>query len=188
MSGLVWHGSIELADSTDSEVMHRLANLLNEELEGLPFEQIEKHLIARLSRQRDSLIRIYELAAKVVKESLKFSQDLRLFLEGSSHVFEKPEFEDVQKSRNLISIFNSKKELLQLFDETAFSEGIQVSIGRESRLGEMKDLALITSPYRLKDNSIGVLGILGPKRMDYAKVIPLVEYTAAELAGMLHHF
>lgn len=188
-SGLVWHGSMELDNPMDAEALHTLANFLNQELEGLSFHKIESFLNSKLNERRDSLAKLYDLAMKVVKESLKVSQELRLYLEGSKNVLEKPEFEDAQKSRRLFGLLESKKDLLNIFDENVNSSGIKVRIGNESHLMDFSDCSLVTSTYRLKDQSMGVLGVLGPKRMNYPKVISLVEYMAEEMAEVLHrHF
>jgi len=187
-SGMVWHGSIELENPLDVDAIHHLANFLNEELAELPFNKIEGYLTSKLRERQDSLRRLYDLAMKVVKESLKVSQELRFFLEGSRNLLEKPEFDDLEKNRRLMGIFESKSELLKIFDDEMHPQGLKVHIGGESHIRDIRDCALVTSTYRLKDDSTGVLGILGPKRMNYPKVISLVEYMADEIAEFLHRY
>lgn len=188
-SGLIWHGTLELENPLDAEVLGQLANFLNKELEGLSFHKMAAFLNSKLRERRDSLHRLQELSLKVVNESLKFSQELRLVLEGSKNVLDQPEFEDLAKSRRFLGLFESKEDLLKIFDETAQSAGLRIHIGGESHLRNFSDFSVVTSTYPLKDNSLGMMGVLGPKRMDYAKVISLVEYMADEMAGVLHrHF
>ncbi|MBI4970266.1 MAG: heat-inducible transcription repressor HrcA [Candidatus Omnitrophica bacterium] len=184
-TGLVWHGAIELESPVDAEALDLLVNFLNKELAGLSFHKIENFLTAKLRERRDSLAKLHDIAMRVVKESLKVSQELRLFLDGSKNVLEKPEFEDAKKSRRLFGLFDSKKDLLRIFDESIRSEGLKVSIGTESRFVDISDCALVTSTYQMKDDSAGILGVLGPKRMNYSKVISLVEYMAEEMAEVL---
>ncbi len=187
-SGLVWHGSMELDSPTDLETLNRLANFLNSELEGLSFRKMEGVISAKLRERRDSLARFYELAVKVIRESLKVSQELRIFLEGSTNVLGKPEFDDLDKNRKLLNLFDSKQDLVRLFDEDVHSAGIKVHIGSVGQLKNISDCSLVTSTYQLKDDSTGLVGVLGPKRMNYPKVISLVEYMAREMADVLYRY
>lgn len=185
-NGWVTHGSLELENPLDAKALGQLADFLNRELTGLAFRDVENFLVSELRKRRDSLAHLYEVAIRVVKESLAHSQELRVFLEGSSHLFGKPEFDDLEKSRKLMEMLESKKDLLKIFDESAQPGGLKVRIGNESLLEDFQDLALITSAYRLKDDSIGVLGVLGSKRMNYSRVISLVEFMADQMAETLH--
>ncbi|MBI4397948.1 MAG: hypothetical protein HY586_02350, partial [Candidatus Omnitrophica bacterium] len=188
-SGFVWHGAIELDEVADLEMLTRLVNFMNSEMEGMAFHAMESVICHKLEECRSSLAKSYELAIKVIRGSLKFVRELKLFLDGSRNVLEKPEFDDVQKNRRFIHLFESKEKWTRIFDRSIATSGVRVSIGNEAEeMKTIEDCSLVTSTYHLKDDSIGLLGVLGPKRMDYPKVISLVDFIACETGNMLSRY
>lgn len=102
-------------------------------------------------------------------------------IEGQGLLLERPEFADVEKLRSLVRAFEDRERLLDLLDRTLTAGGVQVLIGKETNLGDVEDLTMISASYRHG----GSLGVIGPTRMDYGKVVPLVGYTASVVADLL---
>ena len=96
-----------------------------------------------------------------------------------------PEFSDLARLKELFHALERKEKLLKLLDGCLKEEGIHVIMGTESEIKEMRDLSVITSTYRIGEKSYGVLGVIGPIRMDYAKIIPIVNHTAKTLTDIL---
>ncbi len=107
-------------------------------------------------------------------------------MEGQVNLLECPEFSEVGRMKTLLQALEEKKLLLHLLDKTMDAEGIQIFIGSEVPVSEMQPLSVITSPYRHGEKVVGALGIIGPTRMNYLKLIPIVEYSAQLLTEFLN--
>jgi heat-inducible transcriptional repressor len=105
---------------------------------------------------------------------------------GKINLFESPEFSEVGRMKTLLQALEEKNLLLTLLDKTMDAEGVQIFIGSEVELSDMQTLSIITSPYRQGKNVVGALGIIGPTRMDYLKLIPIVEYSAQLVTEFLN--
>ena len=112
---------------------------------------------------------------------------LKLFLQGLSHILEKPEFQDIRKIRNLLNVFEEKVTLIRWVLTHADPNHVSVSIGREHSHEALEDCAIVTARYHAGKNSQGVIAILGPKRMAYRRIIPLVSRMAAAVGGIFEH-
>lgn len=107
-----------------------------------------------------------------------FSQRDRLYLNGTSHIIEQPEFRDLDKLYALLKCLEQKKELLDLLKSDFETEGVTIHIGKENFSTSLKDCSIVTKDYKVRGKSSGRLGVIGPKRMVYEKVIPMVEFLA----------
>lgn len=112
---------------------------------------------------------------------------LKLSLQGLSYMVEKPEFQDVRKIRNLLGVFEEKVALMQWVLTHADPEHVSVSVGREHTHEALEDCAIVTARYAAGKNRQGVIAVLGPKRMAYRQVIPLVSRMAAAVGDILEH-
>ena len=165
---------LEVPDGLDDETLLKLNMLLNTHLNGLPIEEINLGLIAALKQQAgihsDIVSEVLDAVAEVIKED----EDLQIYTSGTNNIFKYPELADNAKASELISAFEEKRALTTLVQETLADEnntGIQVYIGDESPLQNMKDCSVVTATYELDEGMKGTIGIIGPKRMDYDKVV-----------------
>jgi heat-inducible transcriptional repressor len=108
-----------------------------------------------------------------------------LFVGGLSEMFNIPDFKDYDKMRELFAAFEEKHRLLKLLDMAIDADGVQVFIGSENKCFEMQGVSLVISSYRSEGNIVGTLGVIGPSRMPYNTVIPLVDCTARVLGRLL---
>jgi heat-inducible transcriptional repressor len=108
-----------------------------------------------------------------------------VFVEGRTNILELPEFADVGKMKAIFRAFEEKSLLVDLLDRCQQASGINIFIGSESPLHQMAGMSLITSTYMTGKHTLGVLGVIGPTRMGYAKVIPIVDYTAKLVSKLL---
>lgn len=187
-NGLVWNSFLDLEIPLEAGKLELLMNFFNKEFAGVPFHDLQNVLGDKLNTRKDSLRELHQFAVRLVKESLKVSEELRLLLEGSRNVFHQPEFGDLDQTRKLLEVFEAKLPLLKIFDQSMHSDGLKVRIGQENLFLDMPECSLVTSTYRLKDDSQGVLGILGPKRMNYSRVISLVEFMTNEMEDTIYKY
>jgi heat-inducible transcriptional repressor len=107
-------------------------------------------------------------------------------LEGQTKLMEISELSDIDKLRNLFEAFNQKRDILHLLDQALSAKGVQIFIGEESGYEVLDECTVVTSTYRDDFRTLGVLGVIGPTRMEYERVIPIVDLTAKMLSAALN--
>ena len=151
----------------DDETLLKLNILLNTHLNGLSMEEINLGMIAAMKQQAG-------IHSEIVSEVIKADEDLEIYTSGANNIFRYPELADQSKASELINAFEEKQQLGGLIQESLADEGstgIQVYIGDETPVQGMKDCSVVTATYELGEGMKGTIGIIGPKRMDYDKVI-----------------
>ena len=177
---------IEVAEALNDETMLKLNILLNTHLNGLSVEEINLGLITSLKQQAGLYGPIIEEVIDAVAETIKEDEDLEIYTSGTNNIFKYPELSDNQKASDLINAFEEKQLLTQLIDEN-YEEGsneIKVYIGEESPIQTMKDCSIVTANYEFGDGMRGMIGIIGPKRMDYDKVVGTIKTIKSQLDTM----
>lgn len=109
----------------------------------------------------------------------------KLYFDGAYHILEQPEFRDPERVRLLFKTIEEKSELLDLFREDLAIEGAHIRIGSENRSFALSDCSTISASYMIDGNHVGTIGILGPTRMEYSKLVSLVDYLAKTITGLL---
>lgn len=165
---------ISVDEVLNDETLLKLNILLNTNLNGLTLEEINLGTIAILKQQAGIHSEIVSEVLDAVAEAIRADEDLEIYTSGTNNIFKYPELADHQKASELITTFEEKQVLGTLVHETLADEnntGIQVYIGNESPIQSMKDCSVVTATYELDEGMKGTIGIIGPKRMDYDKVI-----------------
>ena len=177
---------IEVAESLNDETMLKLNILLNTHLNGLSVEEINLGLITALKQQAGMYGPIIEEVIDAVAETIKEDEDLEIYTSGANNIFKYPELSDNQKASDLINAFEEKQLLTQLIDEdeSENKNEIKVYIGEESPIQTMKDCSIVTANYEFGDGMRGMIGIIGPKRMDYDKVVGTIKTIKSQLDTM----
>ncbi len=164
---------IHTDETLDTETMLKLNILLNGSLNGLTLEEINLVTIARLKEQAGIHSEVVGSVLDAVAESVQEDEELEIYTSGTTNIFKYPELADSQSASDLLSAFEEKEELRDLFagsgDESG--TGIQVYIGNESPIQRMRDCSVVTATYELGEGIHGTVGIVGPKRMDYEMVV-----------------
>lgn len=178
---------IQVEEALDNETMLKLNMLLNTNLNGLTVNEINLALITRMREQAGIHEGIVAQVLNSVAETIQEDEDLEVYTSGATNIFKYPELSDTQRASELISAFENKRELADLLTESGddAGTGIQVYIGDESPLQTMKDCSVVTATYELGDGVKGTIGIIGPKRMDYEKVVDNLKSLKGQLDKML---
>ncbi|MBP5276603.1 MAG: heat-inducible transcription repressor HrcA [Lachnospiraceae bacterium] len=176
---------IDVEEKLDDETMLKLNILLNTHLNGLSVENINLGLITSLKQQAGIYGSIIEEVMDAVAETIK-EDDLEIYTSGANNIFKYPELSDNQKASDLINAFEEKHLLTQLIDEDESDNKneIKVYIGEESPIQTMKDCSIVTANYEFGDGMRGMIGIIGPKRMDYDKVVGTIKTIKSQLDTM----
>ena len=165
---------LKVTQELSDETLLKLNILLNTHLNGLAIEEINLGMIAALKQQAGIHSDIVGEVLDAVAGAIKADEDLEIYTSGTNNIFRYPELADQQKASQLINAFEEKDTLNELVHETLADEnntGIQIYIGEEAPVSGMKDCSVVTATYELGEGMKGTIGIIGPKRMDYEKVV-----------------
>ena len=164
---------IDLNKELDTETVLKLNILFNNTLNGLTMEEINLALISRMTGQAGEHTELVRTILDVVAQALSGDDDLKIYTSGTTNIFKYPELSDSAKASELICTLEEKKLLTNLLvdKEQTEGKGIQIYIGDETPIQTMKDCSVVTATYELEDGVQGTIGIIGPKRMDYEKVV-----------------
>ncbi len=182
--GLVRTVLLEAESSIDTERVEKTASILNEKLCGLTLGEIKDSIDLRLKETSADDPKLIKLFLDSTDNLLNFTEPDQMHLGGTTNIVDQPEFKDREKLRRLIELFEEKKLLAELVSTKGITEGITITIGKEIERGEMQSCSLVTSPYQA-GKVRGTIGIIGPTRMRYSKLVSLVEYTAKLLSEIL---
>jgi len=169
------------------EELRQAAQFLNEHLRGRPIEQVRESLLSQLHQTRHQMNVLMSEAISMAEQMLKPERPGGdFFVSGETNLMGFSELSNVDKLKRLFDAFNEKRDILHLLDQCLGSAGVQIFIGRESGYNLLDDCSLVTAPYVVDDQVVGVLGVIGPTRMPYERVIPIVDLTAKMLGSALN--
>ena len=169
------------------ETLLKLNILLNTHLNGLAIEEINLGMITALKQQAGIHSEIISEVIDAVAEAINADEDLEIYTSGTNNIFKYPELADQRRASELITTFEEKQVLNELVHETLADEsntGIQVYIGKESPIQSMNDCSIVTATYELGEGMKGTIGIIGPKRMDYDKVVDNLKNVMRQLDSL----
>lgn len=178
---------IDINEPVGDEELLNLNIMLNTSLNGLTIEEINLGVISRLKEQAGHHSHVVDLVLEEVAEAIQADQeDLQIYTSGATNIFKYPELSDGEKASKLLSTFEKKDELQDLIaeinqNENSSETGIQVYIGDEMPVQSMKDCSVVTANYELGEGLRGTIGIIGPKRMDYEKVLGTLKNLMTQL-------
>ena len=167
---------INLDEEMDDQTILKLNLLLNTNLNGVPIQDINLGMIARLKEQAGVHGSVVGTVLDAGADTIQVDEDdMHVYTSGATNIFKYPELADSSKASELISAFEDKQELVEMIKDTVSDSGentgIQVYIGNESPIQTMKDCSVVTASYDLGEGMKGTIGIIGPKRMDYENVV-----------------
>lgn len=168
----------------DKEMVLRLNILMNTFLTGLDLTEINMAVIQKMKEQAGEYANLVGEILNAIAEAVAEEDDYEIYTSGATNILKYPELSDREKASELLYTFEEKKQLTQLINDTAEDEserGIQVYIGAETPVESMKDCSLVTATYEIEEGVYGKIGIVGPKRMDYEKVVSTLQALMTEL-------
>ena len=183
--GWVQHRLIEGEPDLTGDELEKISAYLNELAEGQTLPQLRARILAELGREKARYDRVMGRALAMSARALTDAAPGEVFVEGRANILEQPEFaEDVHRLKRILRVFEEKSVIFRLLDRAMESRAIQVSVGLENTVEELPDISVVASGYRQGASSVGSIGLIGPVRMEYSRVIPLVEYAASLLTTM----
>jgi heat-inducible transcriptional repressor len=187
-SGLVHKRVIFFDKEISQDTLDKMSKLITTELMGLSLTQIRAKLVDIMETEKAQFDALFTQAIQLSQQFFsEETEDSELYVGGTFNIMNQPEFTDLDRMRNLFRAFEEKRLLIQILDKCIEDDEkrVKVLIGEESSVEDMKDLSLVISSYKYGDRVLGVVGILGPRRMDYTQIIPIVEETANTVSRLL---
>jgi heat-inducible transcriptional repressor len=167
--------------------LQQAASYLNAQFAGKNIQQAREALLRDLRETRDHLDRLMQTVVDMAEQTFETEPDGEDYVvAGQTHLMQCADLSDLDKLRQLFDAFNHKRDLLHLFDQCLHAEGVQIFIGEESGFEVLQSCSVVTAPYTVEGQVLGVLGVIGPTRMAYDRVIPVVDATARLLAAVLN--
>lgn len=177
-NGAIKETIIKYDEDINQNQVDGLNYTFNNKLRGKPLEKIDKpmeeYILSTMSDQVNVIKPIIGQLNKAIEESDK------IYLKGANNVFDFPEFEKIDTAKNFLSILDTKEQMLEVLN-SGFAKDINVYIGEENEKEELKDLSIVTFKHTVAGKDLGTIGIIGPKRMNYSKVISIMKYISKRL-------
>jgi heat-inducible transcriptional repressor len=181
---------VHLGRDMPPEELRRAAKALNEQFRGRTLQQVRQELIDQLSEMRERLnqgmVDTIAVAQQLFGGDAPRKDEMELVIAGETKLMAYGELSSVEKLRKLFEAFDEKRAILQLLDLSLNGAGVQIFIGSESGYQILGDCSVVTAPYRADNGAVGVIGVIGPTRMAYDRVIPVVDLTAKLLGAALN--
>jgi heat-inducible transcriptional repressor len=187
-SGLVHNKLIVLDEDMTQDELHKISNYLNEEFSGHPLHTIRQRVLERMTEEKAQYDTLLQQAMKVGEKVFDdmTESDSNIYVGGTANIIDQPEFSaNVGRMKELFKAFEEKNRLISILDRCLAESGINVIIGSETPFQNVHECSFVTHTYSSGDRTIGVLGVVGPKRMAYPRVMALVDYTANLVSNIL---
>ncbi len=173
------------ADYTQSQLV-KAANFLNSHYAGMAIEEVRERLQREVETLRDEIATLMQAAVKVSSEAIE-SRD-EVVISGERNLLTVSDFSgDMAKLRKLFDLFEQKAQLMRLLDVSSRAEGVRIYIGGESQVIPYQELSVVSAPYEIDGKVVGTLGVIGPMRMPYGKMIQIVDITSKLVSSALSH-
>ncbi|WP_243290614.1 heat-inducible transcriptional repressor HrcA [Bacillus sp. FJAT-47783] len=181
--GHVENKPITFPTNIDQQDLEKVVNILNERLVGVPLSELKDKIFKEVALILQQHIRHYDTFLKVFIDSLFEASPEKLFFSGRTNMLTQPEFHDISKVRDLLNMIEQEQQFYELLK--ANESGISVKIGTENALTALENCSLITATYSIGEKQLGTIAVLGPKRMEYSRVIGLLQYFTNDLSQVL---
>lgn len=172
-SGVVKNNMIRLQSPIENDFIVQFSNILNQKLLGLAIENITLTIIQQIQREMKENKEILLPILDIISEILNNIEDDNYCSEGVSNILNYPEYSDTSKAKEFLDLIRKKDSIQRILKEDA-NQDIRISIGKENSFDEIDECSLISTTYIIGDKTIGTIGVIGPKRMDYSKVVSTI--------------
>ncbi len=184
-TGFVENKVIQMDEPLPREELVRISNYLNENFAGLTLREIRDRLLRRMAEERAQMDRWLSMTLELARRGLDLDPGQDVVFEGTSALLSHPELADLQRVRRMFETFHDKARLVTLLNQCIRGGGVRVIIGEDSEVTSELDFSLVAKSYGVGSGSVGTLGIFGPSRMEYQKIIPLVDFLGETLSRAL---
>ncbi|WP_346355820.1 heat-inducible transcriptional repressor HrcA [Azotosporobacter soli] len=189
-TGMVENKVIDLPQGMRVEDLQRLANMMNQRLSGLSLDQIESSILREIKEDLLAEAKVVDDAMKVIRQALRGEKQDRVYLGGTTQLLNQPEFRNLEKVRMLLDMLEEEPLLCDLLQQRQqeTDSGVVVTIGEENSYRGIQDCSMVQATYRIGGQVVGSVAVLGPTRMDYGKIMSIMDYVHTHLEEMLKDY
>jgi heat-inducible transcriptional repressor len=184
-AGFVDNRVISTDQPLSREKLVEAANYLNANCAGLTLREIRDRLVAKMAEERGEMDRLLALTVELAGQGLSFEAGGEVLVDGATAVLQQPELADIARVRRLFETFADRARLVRILNQCMAGEGVRVWIGEDSEVTSALGFSLVATNYGLDERPLGSLGVFGPSRMEYDRVIPLVSFLGESLSRAL---
>ncbi|TJX14739.1 heat-inducible transcription repressor HrcA [Tissierella creatinini] len=184
-SDIVKNAIFKLDKPVSNNTLNTLSNFLNSKLKGLSFEEIGKAFNSDDFKELIDYRQIINELIPIFNKSLDNNENVELFSEGITRILNFPEYKDIDKAKSIISFIEEKDLLLELLLTNSYKQDVSITIGNENQHSQLKDSSIITATYSIGGMTIGKIGVIGPTRMDYLKLINTLRLFSTNITEIL---
>lgn len=191
-SGLMRNKVLTMAEDYTQDELNQVNRYLAEICSGLTLDEVRARIVADMGAEKEAFDRLYDRALKLAQASFVVEPGTEaeaqpIYLEGRGNLLEAPEFAEIEAMRALFTAFEDKRRILSLLNEVAAGGQVRIVLGPEAAAAALSGLAVVASPYVRGDRAVGALGIIGPQRLNYSEVVPVVDYAARVVSEILEN-
>lgn len=183
--GLVHNRVVEVAEDISSDELNSFANYLNDHFRGQSLVEARRFIRNSLLAGKRRLQNMYLRALSLAEQAFADQVERDIYVEGAENMFDHVEFADAIRMREIMHFLNERSRLLEILDKTIKSEELRITLTQETDLSNLGECSLVAAPYGEEGQRLGVVSVIGPQRMDYATVVPLVDYVSRVLTSLL---
>lgn len=183
--GMVENRLIEIGDDLNFIELERIANYCNKVFIGLSLDEALNKITRELASEQAQYDELLKKAMLFSKEVIGSVADEDLVVDGEMQLLREPEFSELNRFQELVDALEEKNKVLHLLERCRDAEGVRIFIGSDAKISDENAMAVVSAPYYKDGKVIGTLGVIGPMRMDYARVVPIVDFTAKVLGDVL---
>jgi len=183
-NGIIKNNIIKTNSPIDYPTLTRLNNILNFRLRNLTVDQMNLEVINNLKTDLLDHEDIFNVVIPVLYESLNKADSSEAYAEGAQNIFNYPEYNDIDRAREFLTLLGNKDKLKELLDS---SSSISIRIGNENYIDGAKDCSVITAVYSMHDKPLGSIGVIGPTRIHYSKIVTILDKIVQEINGSINH-
>lgn len=184
-SGLVQNKVIEPGIDFSQRDLESITNYLNHRLPGMTIAQVRENISIELREEKSRMNKLQQQALELSDKAFQGDIADQVYVAGTSNMLEQPEFTSPDSMMKIMRALESKQQLVDLLDCSQAVDGVQIFIGSQSTHAEIEGCSLIAAPFSGKKGAVGTLGVIGPIRMNYSQVIPIVDFTASLVSRIL---
>lgn len=184
MSGLIKEQIVYLEQSVSPDILKQIANFMNEEFLGLPFNAIKDRMVKRIRELEESYHTLLKIADEIVEGSIAARQERKMWIDGVSNMFDEPDFQEVNALKPLLETLQKQERCAQIFEHDLTIDGIITTIGHEHSNNEFRQCAIVRRNFYITDSLCGTLSVLGPRRMNYGRAFTTVDVVSGIVSNM----
>lgn len=186
-SGLVENKLMEIPEGIEMDDLRRIAEVINNQLSGLRFDQIRSELLLDIQQQVIKHPAFFRSTTDMLRRTLTVQRGEKVFLGGATQLLGHPEFKDVEKFKLILGMLEEEQLLYDILTPSATDE-VNVTIGEENKFSGIQQCSMVTATYTIQGQTIGTLAVLGPTRMEYAKMVSMMQFMTVQMSEVLKKF